>query len=63
VVQFIENGIEDFESGDHMDGFEFVASVLRMGEESRQIAWFSGVDKVRARRTFYGTVNELKGAR
>jgi hypothetical protein len=27
VVQSIEDGIEDFERGDHMDGFDFVAQM------------------------------------
>ena len=27
VVQSIEDGIEDFERGDHMDGFDFIAQM------------------------------------
>jgi hypothetical protein len=32
VVQSIEDGIEDFERGDHMDGFDFVAQMRAQRE-------------------------------
>jgi hypothetical protein len=32
VVQSIEDGTEDFERGDHMDGFDFVAQMRAQRE-------------------------------
>jgi hypothetical protein len=32
VVQSIEDGIEDFERGDHMDGFDFIAQLRTQRE-------------------------------
>lgn len=32
VVQSVEDGIEDFERGDHMDGFDFIAQMRAQRE-------------------------------
>ncbi len=34
LLQAIEEGTDDFEQGDHMDGFEFVAAMRRRREAS-----------------------------
>jgi hypothetical protein len=34
LLQAIEEGVEDFERGDHMDGFEFIAALRARREAS-----------------------------